>query len=212
MALFREHLSVGAVAALALVATLYFSALLTDPLLLGILFFVSVVASFAPDLDSDESIPFRILFGAFTIGVTWVTFEHALTYFRGDLPLLIGVPSAAFLLTWFGLGFLFKAYTRHRGMFHSVPAAVIVALATHLLARSYLTDESTTWLFALGAGLGYLTHLTLDELYATRTLSGNPFTPKRSLGTALKFASRSRWRTLLSYLILAALVARILVT
>ncbi|NBD73938.1 hypothetical protein GVX82_02765, partial [Patescibacteria group bacterium] len=47
---------------------------------------------------------------------------------------------------------------------------------------------------------------------ATRTLSGNPFTPKRSLGTALKFASRSRARTLLTYLILAALTAQVLLS
>lgn len=208
MALFREHVSAGAVVALALVALLFFSTLLTDPALLVFLFLTGVVASFAPDLDSDESIPFMLIFGAFSVGVTWFVFAHTLPFFAGDLASQIGVPSATFLITYFGVGFLFKAWTRHRGMFHSIPAALIAGLAALLIARTWLLDEHTAWFFALAAGLGYLTHLILDELYATRTLSGNIFTPKRSLGTALKFTSRSRARTLATYLILAVLAVQ----
>lgn len=206
MALFRDHLSAGAVVALFGVGALFFTALLTDPILLGILFIVITVMSFAPDLDSDESTPYNILFGAFTIGVTWLAFDHTLRLFPGDWQMLFGVPSVVFLFTWYIVGFIFKAWTRHRGMFHSLPAAAIAALATLLVARSYLTDDTQTLLFAAGAGLGYLTHLFMDELYATETIGGNIFVAKRSLGTAMKLLSSSLPRTLLAYAILVTLV------
>lgn len=205
MALFRDHLAAGAVVALFGIGALFFTALLTDPILLGILFIVMVVMSFAPDLDSDESTPYHILFGAFTIGVTWLAIDYALATYQSDWQLIVGMPSATFLLTWYVVGYIFKAWTRHRGMFHSIPAAAIACLATLLIARSYLEDEVTIMIFALGAGAGYLTHLFMDELYATETLNGNPFLYKQSLGTALKLYSSSKVRTLFTYGILATL-------
>lgn len=206
MALFREHLAAGALVALISVGALYFTALMTDPILLGILFLVTVVMSFWPDLDSDESTPYRIIFGTFTIVLTWLAFSETLSLFPNEWQFLIGIPSAVFLIVWFFVGWTFKAWTRHRGMFHSIPAAAIAALATLLIARSYLTEELDIVLFAAAAGIGYLTHLVMDELYATRTLNGSIFEPKKSLGTALKFYSSSFPRTLFTYLILVTLV------
>lgn len=215
MALFRTHLSVGSAVALFFAGALFFTALLTDPLLLGILFIVTVVMSFAPDVDSDRSIPFHLIYGAIAIGVTGYSVALTLTYTSASPVLLIGIPSVTFLVMWFVIGWFFKSYTRHRGMFHSIPAACCAALATYLAADALLAeplagDIRVATLFAAGAGLGYLTHLILDELYAAVTLDGGLFTPKRSLGTALKFASSSRWRTLSFYVVLSVLVYLVL--
>ena len=206
MALFREHLAVGSLVALFGCGALFFTALLTDPILLGIFFLVVVVMSFAPDLDSDESTPYRIIFGTFTIAVTWLSIDYSLHLFPNDLQLLISIPCATFLFVWFFVGILFQAWTRHRGMFHSIPAIGIAALLIYLVARSYLEDDIHVLIFALGAGAGYFTHLLLDELYATETLSGRPFRFKRSLGTALKWRSASSFNSLFTYLLLVTLV------
>ena len=206
MAMFREHLAVGALVALAGTGAVFFYALVTDPLLLGLLFVVIVVASFTPDVDSDNSTPFHLIYGGFTIVCTAIALSYALKHYADDLPLLIGIPSAIFLFVWFVVGGVFQAWTRHRGMFHSIPAMIIAALATYLVARSLQNNDMVSLVFAAGAGLGYLAHLVLDEIYAGITLDGTFFTPKRSLGTALKFASSSTLRTLFTYSVLALLV------
>lgn len=205
MAMFREHISVGALVALVGTGATFLYALITDPILLALLFLVMVVMSFAPDLDSDESIPYNIIFGAFTIGCTWVAVTYAFKYYSDDLALVIGIPSATLLFVWFVVGGMFKSLTHHRGMFHSVPAMVIAGLATYLVARSLQESDVVSIVFGIAAGVGFLTHLILDELYAGITLDGKLFTPKKSLGTALKLYSSSGFRTLLAYILLTAL-------
>jgi membrane-bound metal-dependent hydrolase YbcI (DUF457 family) len=205
MAMFREHISVGAIVAAAVVAVVYFYALVTDPLMLAILFAVTTIASFSPDLDSDSGLPFHLIFGTFTVFCGGVALYGVLQDGAESWYALAGVPALVLLFVWFIVGGVFRRYTTHRGMMHSIPAAVILALTGLLMVRYLGHSEVEAAVFAVGVFAGFLSHLVLDEVYSIVDLEGIPFTPKRSLGTALKFLSSSTSLNVCTYTILAAL-------
>ncbi len=205
MALFREHISVGALAGAIGVVLLYFYAIVTDPVLLGLLFVVTAIGSFLPDLDSDSGIPFYTVFGLFTLACTGAALYYALSHYPSLWYALVGIPAAALVLTWFVLGGIFKRFTHHRGIMHSVPAMVIAGLLTLLAARHLFLGETVSLWFAVFAGVGFLTHLILDEVHSEVNFDGIPFVPKKSLGTALKFFSDSHLVNIFTYVLLVLL-------
>ena len=55
-------------------------------------------------------------------------------------------------------------------------------------------------ILSISIGIGYLSHLILDEMNSLVNLEGVPFIPKKSLGSALKLFS-SQWEiTLIVYI------------
>ena len=81
--------------------------------------------------------------------------------------------------------------TVHRGMFHSIPAAVLSSLITLSILNIYIDSVDLKLLFSISVGIGYLCHLVLDELNSAVNLGGMPFVPNKSLGSALKFVSKT---------------------
>ena len=210
MAMFREHISAGAIVAAAVVAVVYFYALITDPLMLSILFVVTTIASFSPDLDSDSGLPFHLIFGTFTVFCGGVALYYMLSQGEQAWYVVGGVPAATLLFVWFVVGGIFKRFTVHRGIMHSIPATCIMGLSALLVVRYLGHTELQAFVFAAGVFLGFLSHLILDEIHSLVDLEGIPFIPKRSLGTALKFVSSSAAVTTSTYTILAALVYLVL--
>lgn len=206
MALFREHVTVGALVATVGVVVTYYYAFATDWKLLLALFVVTVIASFLPDLDSDTSIPFYIVFGIFTLLCGGVVLYDTLTRGAESMYELAGRPLLAVLLVWLILGGIFKKLTRHRGMLHSIPATLNMALLVYLGALFWGTNEYEGILLAIGAGVGYLVHLVLDELHATVSIDGQLFDARSSFGSALKLFSSSRIANVFTYGILVTLV------
>jgi len=206
MALFRDHITVGALVAAVGVVLLYFYAIVTDPLLLVILFAVSIIGSFLPDLDSDTGVPFYVLFGIFTLTCGGVVLYYVLSYPPESTYVLVGAPIAALFGVWFIVGAIFKNFTHHRGMMHSIPTMLITSLIVFLVAKYLEQGDTLSLVFALATGVGFFSHLVLDEIHAENVLDGNPFTPRRSLGTAFKLFSNSKPTTLFTYLLLAVLV------
>jgi len=205
MAAFREHVAVGALASVAAVVTVYFYALITDPVLLGVLFAVTIIGSFLPDVDSDSGLPFYFVFGAVTLAITGLAIYFALNTYADRIYFLIGVPLGVMFFAWFVLGEVFKRYTHHRGIFHSLPAMGIAALLTYLGSQYFGANDMVSLILALGMAAGFGIHLVMDEVHSEVNLDGNPFIPKRSLGTAFKLFSTSRGVTLTTYLLLATL-------
>ncbi len=206
MAMFREHVTVGALVATVGVVATYYYAFSTDWKLLLALFIVTVIASFLPDLDSDTSVPFYIVFGLFTLACGGLVLFDTLTRGAESMYELAGRPLFAIIFVWLIVGGIFKKMTRHRGMMHSIPAAVNMALIVYIGAFFWGTDEFEGVLLAVGAGVGYLVHLILDELYATVSIDGNLFDVRESLGSALKLFSSSRLANIFTYCVLATLV------
>lgn len=152
-----------------------------------------------PDLDSDSGIPVR----------------ETLAFTSAVIPLLmmerferIGMSHASMVvaggLTYFFLRFVawevFKRYTKHRGMWHSIPAAVIAALIAFLISSSQ--DISLRMFRSWAVFLGFMSHLAMDELYSV-DLNGRLV--KKSFGTAMKFFGKNRWANITTYAKLVAL-------
>ena len=111
---------------------------------------------------------------------------------------IVMIDGAIYLSIRFGLAWLLRHYTVHRGMFHSLPAAAIAAELTFLLCGH---EGEGLWIryFNMGAvTLGFMSHLVLDEIWSIEFKSGIPHF-KSSFGTAIKLWSHSLWGNLSAY-------------
>lgn len=164
------------------------------------------VSGMLPDVDSDAGVPLResMAFAAAVVPMMLVDrFERL-----GMPPESIILAGAAiYLLIRFGLAELVRMYTVHRGMFHSLPAAVIFGEVAFLLASG---DDVPLRVYKAGAVVvGYLSHLVLDELYSIHWHRGR-LRLKRTFGSALKMFGHKWWPNLSTYLKLAVLTYLVL--
>jgi membrane-bound metal-dependent hydrolase YbcI (DUF457 family) len=206
MAMFRHHISLGAVIAMIVSVTVFFYGLITDPLHLGVLFALCAFGSILPDFDLDTGLPFYLIFGSMTLAFGGIVLYYTLSGHPANNYILIAVPLAALVGFWFIVGGLVKHCTHHRGIWHSFPMLIIIALSTYLASLYLGQIKETAALYAASMGAGYLSHLWLDELWSEVDGDGNPFTYKRSLGTAMKFFSDSRKVNVMTYAALVVLL------
>ena len=193
MASFQTHLTFGVALGGALVAaTVGFSLVDVDASSLLILGLLTVIGALLPDIDSDSGIPFHVTFGALALMTGGIALFFAYASTPEDLVRLAAYPLLTMFMMWVVIGGLFKKFTCHRGMAHSIPAALIAGLVLFSLARWVGIDEWLSFLYGVATALGYLSHLVLDELYAAVNFHGHFFVPNKALGSALKFFSHSR--------------------
>jgi len=152
------------------------------------------VAGILPDLDSDSGIPFResvAFVSAFVPLMMVQRFEH-LGWSREVIVLACAL---IYIGIRFGVAEVFRRYTVHRGMWHSIPAAFSVALLTFLIADDQNLPLRLYW--GAAALAGFLTHLLLDEIYS---VDFRGIRIKKSFGTALKmFSRRGAWPNVSTY-------------
>ncbi len=208
MANFRTHILAGGGVGIGGVMSGSALELFDRPEMAILLFFVVLLTSILPDIDSDSGIPFHIIFGSFSSFLavqTFLFFEESAFYERIFLSFFGG------FLMWFVGGFLFKRFTKHRGMAHSLPATVLCGLGIFFGASFFSFSDTESFLLAIFGMMGYLTHLILDEVYSLVDFRGKHFSPKRSLGSSLKLFSLSRKKNLIMYgLIIFLLMGNIL--
>ena len=171
-----------------------------------VMFAAAFIGSFLPDLDSDSGTPFDIVFDLFAFTGGCIAFLHALQ--KTHLPWMywILIPPAVVIFIRYGLGAIFQKFTAHRGIFHSIPAALIATLGTATLLSSFALPAHDLAAIAVSVGAGYLSHLILDEVYAAVNFEGHKFAPKKSLGTALNLFAPSKKVTIAAYALLIALI------
>lgn len=159
-----------------------------------------------PDLDSDSGIPIRETM-ALSAAIIPMMMLDKLRDVGLERESLVLAGAILYLIVRFGLAELFKRYTVHRGMWHSIPAAGIAALLVYLMTDH---DVTAVRLFKSGCtAIGFLTHLVLDEIWAIDFTHGLP-RAKKSFGTALKFwTERALWPNVSTYakLILLTMLA-----
>jgi hypothetical protein len=164
------------------------------------------VSGMLPDIDSDSGTPLRESV-AFAAAVVPMMLLHRFQRMGMSHESIILSAAAIYLAIRFGVAALLKRYTVHRGMFHSLPAAVVFGEIAFLLASG---DDMRLRLYKAGAVvIGYLSHLVLDEIYSFEWHHGR-LRLKNSFGTALKLFGQSRWSNLSAYAKLAILTAVIL--
>lgn len=188
MANFRSHLTGGAFVS-GVAAFVSYGQGLSNVAETQALFALGTAASLLPDIDADDSKPVRGLFNVVGIVVGFlVAFRLA---GRVGLFEQVGVWIGVALLVAFPLRWGFGRLTVHRGIWHTLLMATVVTLAATVIADSLMgLDAVLSWLAGGFVLLGYLTHLTLDEIASVDLLDRRV---KRSFGTALKPLSLRAW-------------------
>ncbi len=182
MAAYREHITVSGIlgVAYATAAVFLFSFSLVQATIVAVL---TWVAGMLPDLDSESGRPVRELSGVVAAFAPLLMLQHAQAAgIRGDRAMLFAI--VVYALVKYGGAFLLGKLTVHRGMFHSIPALLIASELTFL---AYHSDElRVRVLMAVGVGIGFLSHLVLDEMYSVQW-DGMKVRLAKSAGTAMKF-------------------------
>ena len=146
------------------------------------------VSGMLPDLDSDSGRPVQEMscFAAAVIPMLMLDRFKDLGWSHETMAL---VGAGIYAVIRFGAAELFKRYTVHRGMWHSLPACLACGLLAFLIVAG---PDIAIRLFKAGAvSLGFLTHLVLDEIWSFQLKSGR-LNVKRSFGTALKIFGKDR--------------------
>ena len=182
MAAYREHITVSGIlgVAYASAAVFLFGYSLVQAAIVGVL---TWVAGMLPDLDSESGRPIRELSGVVAAFAPLLLLHNAQAVgVRGDRAMLFAI--IAYAAVKYGGAFLLGKLTVHRGMFHSIPALLI---ASELVFLCYHSDElRVRVLMAVGVGIGFLSHLVLDEMYSVQW-DGMKVRLAKSSGSAMKF-------------------------
>lgn len=182
MAGYREHISVSGLLGIAYAFAAIFLFAYT-PIQAAIAAILTWIAGMLPDLDSESGRPVRELSGVTSALAPLFLLQHTqamgMSHDRAMLFCLL-----SYGLVRYGGAALLGRLTVHRGMFHSLPAMIIAAELTFLAYRS--PDLRVRLLMAVGVGIGFLSHLVLDEMYSVQW-DGLRVRLSKSAGSALKF-------------------------
>ncbi len=198
MASFEQHVNGAVIATGAMIVPLH-SASIIDAKQSLIVLALGLIGGVLPDLDSDNSKPIQIVFKIISIFFPLII----ILAIPNDLSLFYLVVywlMATFILR-LTLFQLFISFTRHRGIFHSIPMGVVFAQLTLLLFYKIFNFDIV---FSTIAGIfllfGFLIHLLLDEFVSINVLGVRM---KKSFGTAFKLYDRDNFiGTLLLYLLI----------
>lgn len=185
MAGYREHISVSGMMgiAYAFAAIFLFGFTAVQAAVAAIL---TWVAGMLPDLDSETGRPVRELSGVTAAIAPMLVFQHTSSIgVSTDRVMLAAL--VIYGLVRYGAPALLGRLTVHRGMFHSIPALLIAGEITFL--GYYSEDLRVRLLMAIGVGIGFLSHLVLDEVYSVQW-NGVRLRLKKSAGSALKLMGK----------------------
>jgi len=151
------------------------------------------IAGMLPDLDSDSGVPVRetIAFSAAIAPMLMLDRFETLGLSHEQMALAAGI---IYMVVRFGVAEIFKRYTVHRGMWHSIPAALTVGLLGFLVCQC---EDFGSRLFKSSAlFLGFMSHLVVDEIWSIDSAN---LRLKKSSGTAMKFWGKKPWANFSTY-------------
>lgn len=191
MASFRTHISFGIAAGILGIIGLAILAVANAPTFLIAVLTLLTLGSILPDMDSDSGVPFHVAFGSLTIVAVVLTFIAIHKQDPSNWKMLIAWSGGVGVFVWGVIGFIFKRFTHHRGMTHSLPSAFLVGLVTFFIASRLNFSDSDAFLLGMAIAVGFVIHLVLDEIWAALNFHGTLFIPNKALGSALKIKSDS---------------------
>ena len=194
MADFKAHTSVGTLWGLLLGTVSVISDFCS---LIGgiVILFLAATSSTAPDIDSDTGRPRELVLSFLGIAIPIVLLFNISDSTSSEN--ILAATLISFFLVRYILGYLLAKFTVHRGLWHSIPAAVLCSEITYLLF--FDLPVKVRLLYALSVLGGFISHLLLDEMYSVKVLA---LDTKRSFGTALKFTRPSKLQTFLLYFLI----------
>jgi hypothetical protein len=195
MANFKTHMSVAAACSGGL-ATGFLAVGVASPREVWLYFAMGTLGGILPDIDANNSIPGRMLFSFFAIVFAFVTlFSRAGVYSIVELSILWMV---TYVVVRYIIFQMFARLTVHRGIFHSLLAAVFFGLCTtNISYYIFSINTVSAWMSGCFVFVGYVVHLILDEIYSVDLVGAKI---KRSFGTALKIISANMKATSLLFL------------
>ncbi|MEC8557720.1 MAG: metal-dependent hydrolase [Planctomycetota bacterium] len=197
MADFRSHMTVSTLSGVALgVAGAQYGMPIETCLIAGGLCSVS---GMLPDLDSDSGRPLREATTLLAALVPMLMVDR-LQRFNLSHEWMVVVAGGVYIFVRFILAEIFRRYTVHRGMWHSIPAAVTVGMVAFLVISC--EDFNARLFKTSGVVLGFMSHLILDEIWAI-DFRGGKFRFKKSFGTAIKLWGIHPWANYTTYAKLA---------
>ncbi|MFK4753094.1 metal-dependent hydrolase [Oceanobacter antarcticus] len=160
-----------------------------------VLFLLGMFGGILPDIDSDSSRPVVWVFnclGSLAAGLTlWLLLPHVSSSWTSLAGVWAGMALSYSLAGPVAMQVFFR-YTVHRGVIHSLLAAVFCGLlAVVVIDQLFERSADFCW---FGGGFvtgGFIVHLLLDELYA---VDFNGMRLKKSFGTAIKPVSLDNWQ------------------
>jgi hypothetical protein len=163
---------------------------------------VTTLGGLLPDLDSDSGVPVRELCGITAAAAAVLLYHPLREHFALPLEQALVFLGAVYFFVRYALARLFRRWTVHRGMFHSIPGMLIAGLLVYL---AYPTRDVILRLYLAGGVMtGFLSHLILDELCSVDFM-GVRIRLNKYAGSALKFGSASWSATLTAYVLLLGL-------
>lgn len=186
MANFTTHIAVGTVVSGAL-ATMTLAADMVAPQNIVAVTLVGVLGSILPDIDLRDSRASKMMFSGLGIFFSFAAlFTAATKYSVAELWIIwLGT----LVLVRYGGHYVFSKASVHRGIWHSLLAGAFASTLTAIIfSRVLHRPDGVAWLAAAFMMVGYVVHLSLDEIYSVDVMDTRI---KASFGTALKiFDSR----------------------
>ncbi len=161
------------------------------------------IAGILPDLDSKSGVPVREIMALAAAIVPMMMIDRFQHMNMGPESIVLA-GALIYIVIRFGVGEIFKLYTVHRGMWHSIPAAITCGLLAMFICSC--EDYRLRVFKAVAVFIGFMAHLVLDEIWSIE-LRGGRIHLKSSFGTAIKFWGKSLWGNLSTYAKLIAMIA-----
>ncbi|MCP4177578.1 MAG: hypothetical protein GY756_07410 [bacterium] len=203
MANYKQHLTGGIIYGIICMLMAIFSLSFTI-VNAFVIFILGTLGAILPDIDSDTSIPVQLLFETIGILIPIVVLRN---YFSNELNIenMIFLIIIGYVIVRYGVSLVFYRLTVHRGIIHSIPAAVIAGGIVFFLF--YESQFYIRLIYALSCTGGFLVHLLMDEIWSVDLAN---IRIKNSFGTALTLRSSSMTSTVTAYLLIALMVGYIL--
>lgn len=207
MADFKAHLTSGIINGTCVACASIFFENFT-PVEAGTVFIVGTTGALLPDLDSDTGKPLALLFQLISVLVPVLLYPYAKLFFKPSTPFLLCYFTSLYLFINYIICQLLKKLTKHRGIMHSIPFAILCGEITFLLLHPSGLKLALYGCFAVCSGC--MIHLVLDELNSMSLRFGFIVVLKNSSGSALKFFSPYILSTITTYLLIIATGALII--
>lgn len=199
---FIHHISGGVVAgaACSAAATYFFDSAPVDAAAIGVL---CCASSLLPDIDSPQSKPTELLFGMTSV-LAPVFLVQGVGVQQLTPSEIILMALAGYMVVQYVVRRIMQRLTVHRGIFHSIPMALIWGAIVYMAFRH--APAVTRDIAAAGAVLGFFVHLLIDEMFSFINFEGIRLSPKQSFGSAFKFFAPSLAANFFAYMILFILL------
>ena len=139
----------------------------------------SIIGGLIPDLDSDDDNAATTIFSIAGIFISsYILIWLLPSLYKIDVPYsyvsTIIIFALGIIFSRFGLYNIFKKYTQHRGIWHSIPMCIIISSALllslyYILGYSKAESINISWFIFIS----YLVHLLLDEVVRKDFMNNN---------------------------------------